>query len=100
VTLARLRREEAELAAFHAAVLGSLPWRIAETLRGFVGRSWIASSPAGASVLSSGVSSGVVTELVGLEQRVRELAEFRAAVLGSKVWRLLQRLRRLAGREW
>jgi hypothetical protein len=96
VTLARLHREEAELTAFHTAVVQSRPWRIAEALRGLVGRAWTAPSRAGVSA----DSKGTATEVVGLEQRVRELADFRSAVQESMTWRLLQRLRRLAGREW
>jgi hypothetical protein len=88
VTFDRLRREEAELAAFHAAVLRSRPWRLAEAMRGVFGRAWNAPSRKG------------YIEPVDLEQRVQELAHFRSAVLGSRVWRLLQRLRRVVGREW
>jgi hypothetical protein len=96
VTLARLRREEAELATFHAAVVQSLSWRLAEALRSMFGRSWSSPPIRGASV----VPPVAVAERVALEQRVRELADFRSAVQESRTWRVLQRLRRLAGREW
>jgi hypothetical protein len=38
--LARLRREHAQLAAFHAAVSNSSGWRLLQALRRLVGRAW------------------------------------------------------------
>jgi hypothetical protein len=40
------------------------------------------------------------TEIARLRRQVESLAEFRSAVLGSKVWKLVQALRRLFGRDW
>ena len=39
-------------------------------------------------------------EVWRLRQEVKQLTEFRRAVLGSRPWRVLQRLRRLVGRAW
>ena len=39
-------------------------------------------------------------EIVELESRLRELAQFHDAVLTSRSWKLLQRLRGLVGRAW
>jgi len=40
------------------------------------------------------------TEVARLRRQVEALAEFRAAVLRSGGWKLLQALRRLFGRDW
>lgn len=45
-------------------------------------------------------SPGPSAELLRLRRQVEHLTEFRTAVLGSRGWRLLQGLRRLAGRAW
>ena len=39
-------------------------------------------------------------EVWRLRQEVKQLTEFRRAVLSSRSWRVLQRLRRLIGRAW
>ena len=39
-------------------------------------------------------------DLAETESRLRELAQFHQAVMGSRSWKLLQRLRGLFGRAW
>ena len=39
-------------------------------------------------------------EVWRLRQEVKQLTEFRRAVLGSRSWSVIQRLRRLVGRAW
>ncbi len=40
------------------------------------------------------------TELARLKSQVTQLAEFRSAVLASKMWRITQAVRRFFGRAW
>lgn len=47
-----------------------------------------------------GDSDWAPTEVARLRRQVEALAEFRAAVLRSKAWKLIQSLRRLVGRDW
>jgi len=91
--LRRLRREHDEQQRFHDTVVLSAGWRLLEGVRRLVGRRWM--HPAGWRD-----EDWTGDEEVRLERRVRELGEFRAALLRSRSWRLLQALRRRLGREW
>jgi hypothetical protein len=103
-TWKRLRREEAELIAYHDAILGSLPWRAAELARGLVGRAWAPRTPKGESRSPARPEQpsppDPAAELARLEARVQELSSFQAAVRRSRTWRAIQSMRRLVGREW
>jgi hypothetical protein len=104
VTRKRLRREEAELIASRDAILASRPWRVAERVRGLVGRSWTPRPPSSETMppvrLEQPAPPGPAAELARLEARVQELSSFLAAVRRSRTWRTIQSMRRLAGREW
>ena len=107
-TLSRLQREEAELLVLYTAICDSRAWRAAEALRRLVGRSWSAapergrraSLPFPAREAAGDLSSNGAGEIAMLEKRVEELAAFLAAVSRSRAWRVIQAMRRVAGRQW
>lgn len=105
----RLRREEAELQSFAGAIAGSRAWRTARLLHSLAGRSPI-STPDAAEIATPATAprdeqppdeqTPDEATILALESRVAELATFVAAVTSSRAWRVIQALRRLAGRAW
>lgn len=93
VELALLRDQLRHYAAYAEAINRSMGWRTVQALRTVVGRRWTAPE-------ASSAAAAEVDDLGHLRTRVDDYARFVQAVEASRGWRLLQRLRGLAGRRW
>jgi hypothetical protein len=94
-TLARWRRMgELEGAAFDAALVARDRAQRSERL------SRVTLAEDAADLAPAEPAPGGRRDVAELESRLRELAQFHAAVTTSRSWKLLQRLRGLVGRAW